>query len=320
MRVYVPNLNKEGIGGGNTFIANFRKHTQLELTDDSRVAQAMFVPNPMWAERSDFEHAKQDGIPVILRLDNIPEDWNNRGTAITKLTDFINASDVLIYQSEWARVKYEQFCNNRARTIDLSTKKQVVIHNGVDTELFTPEGPTLQKEEFSPKILFVKSSRNENKRYPEAMETFRRYHAANPRSKLYLVGQFADDYHKYNFGFYNGEHYEYLGMPSHEAMPIVYRSCDVLLFPAYADCAPNVVLEAMACGVVPVIHGYGGGAEFLANNSADKLGQFIDTSNKYPGNSITSALGVTRPWLREHVLANFDIRDCVKKYEEVICH
>jgi glycosyltransferase involved in cell wall biosynthesis len=313
MLVYVPNLNKGGMGGGPTFVENFRKHTTLELTQTHGHWEAMFVPNPMWAERADFELAKQMGIPIILRLDNIPEDWNNRGSAISKLKDYIAWSNVIIYQSRWSAEKYREFIvANNIKSPPLF----YIIHNGADTELFTPSGDNIV-DNTHPKILYVKSGRNENKRYPEAMEMFRRVYAHNNRAKLYLVGQFADDYHKYNFGFYNGENYQYLGIQPHEQMPMIYRSADILFFPAYADAAPNTVLEAMSCGVVPIIHPYGGGVEFIGGSIDENEHSYgVEINDNY--DYILQALSRDRESIREHIVKNFDIRDCVKKYEQVI--
>lgn len=320
MKIFVPNLNKEGTGGGNTFVANFRKHTIHELISTIEGAEVMFVPNPMWAERADFEAAKDRKIKIVLRLDNIPEDWNNRGTAISKLKDFISWSGVIVYQSRWAEAKYQEFM--KANVLGYNQIASTVILNGVDTDLFSPSGDNISFTE-NPVILYVKSSRNENKRYPEAMEIFRRYYAHNPNAKLLLVGSFADDIRTYNFGFYNGENYQYLGPLSFDQMPMVYRSADILLFPAYADCAPNVVLEAMSCGVVPIINSYGGAEEFLGINyeaggydNGVSL-EYLDSRN-YP-RLIERAQIYDRQSIREHVVKNFDIKNVVKQYEEVIC-
>lgn len=316
MKIYIPGLNKEGIGGGNTFIANFARSTTLQFQDQIEGAERMFVPNPMWAERADFEKARDLRIPIILRLDNIPEDWNNRGTAISKLKDFISWSDCIIYQSDWAEEKYKEFIKaNKIISFNLSGPGQIrtIIHNGVDTDLFSPSGDNLAYLE-NPVILFVKSSRNENKRYPEGMEIFRRYYAHNPNSKLLLVGKFGEDLHKYNFGFYNGENYEYLGLPPHEKMPEIYRSADILLFPAYADCAPNTVLEAMSCGIVPIINPYGGGIEFTQG-----MRYGVNLSNQENISAlITQALTYSRLAIRDHVVKNFNLKDMIKKYQEVI--
>lgn len=316
MRLYVPQLNKVGLGGGNSFVNNFRKHTKHKLQDMPELAEALFVANPMWAERKDFEWAKTNNKPIILRLDNIPEDWNNRGTAISKLQDYIEWADILIFQSEWVKGKYAEFMNANSVN-NLDQYNYVVIQNGVDTELFKPEGDNFSSDSY-PVILFVKSSRNENKRYPEVMEMFRRYFYQNPKTKLLLVGGFADDYHKYNFGFYNGEDYKYLGIIKHEDMPVIYRSADILLFPAYADAAPNTVLEAMACGLSPIINSYGGGYEYIRQEIGRPL-LGVQINNAYDISQIMEkAMNKDRQAIREHVVKNFNIKDCVAKYDEAI--
>ncbi len=301
------------MGGGWTFVSNFRKtaeklgHTFVDV-EGMAEADLVFVPNPMWAERKDFEDAHYRSKPIVLRLDNIPEDWNNRGTAISKLKDFINRSDTIIYQSQWSQDKYIEF----AASNDLKVIPSTVIHNGVDTDMFSPTGVNMRSN-FYPRILFVKSSRNENKRYPEGMEIFRRYFQKNRKSKLFLLGQFADDYHHYNFGFYNGENIQYLGVQSLENMPAIYRSVDILLFPAYADCAPNVLLEAMACGVIPIIHPYGGGVEFIDNG---RLGVLIGETTNYQ-DLIDQALAIKPEDVREYIVENFSLVTMVDNYLEI---
>jgi glycosyltransferase involved in cell wall biosynthesis len=44
---------------------------------------------------------------------------------------------------------------------------------------------------------------------------------------------------------------------------MVMRSCDLLFYPSYADPAPNVVLEAMACGLPIIYQPYGGVHEMV---------------------------------------------------------
>lgn len=308
MQLFIPKLNKEGIGGGNTFVANFRREMEKydKLTDsDLEGSDLMFVANPMWAEREDFEKAKSLGKPIVLRVDNIPEDWNNRGTAITKLRDFTKWADKIIFQSEWARQKYLEF----------GSPDGIVINNGVDTSLFDPNGVSMKCGNY-PRILFVKSSRNENKRYPEGMEIFRRYYQQNKNSKLFLIGQFADDYHKYNFGFYNGENIQYLGFQGVHNMPFIYRSVDILLFPAYADAAPNVVLEAMACGVRPIIHPYGGGVDFIHDGVKELGVNLCEWEGDYKG-MIEAALAISPEDVVNHVRTNHTSIQMVNNYREI---
>lgn len=296
------------MGGGPTFVSNLVRglDSNYQLQDQIEGADLMFVPNPMWAERADFEAAKERKIPIVLRLDNIPEDWNNRGTSISKLRDFITWSDKIVYQSEWSKDKYYEFCSSN----DIPWQKHEVVRNGVDTKLFKPFKKTSDRTE----LLFVKSGRNENKRYPEAMEIFRRYWQKNNNSVLYLAGQFADDYHRYNYGFYNKELVHYLGMLNHEVLAPIYGMADVLLFTAYADCAPNTVLEAMSCGTPCIIHPYGGGTEFTEGfKFAVNLLEF---EGDYEA-MINQALAIDRPGIREHIESNFSLETMCKNYQQV---
>ncbi len=321
MKICVPKLNKEGFGGGWTFMANLKKGMEQnhQFVDESGMSDSdvVFIPNPMWAERIDFENAKALGKRVALRLDNIPEDWNNRGTAISKLKDFIQMSDFLIFQSDWARGKYLEFIklNNL-----IAAQQVATIQNSVDTDLFNPNGAKVKFSE-GPVLLFVKSSRNENKRYPEVLELYRRYWAyckerSKPEPLLILVGQFSRETIEYNFGFYNGENFRYLGVMELDQLAPIYRSSDVLLFPCFADAAPNTVLEAMASGCVPIIHPYGGGAEFFGPGENER--GVIMHGPGYHGGFIELALKKDKDAMVKYTQKNLNLKVMCDQYEKVM--
>lgn len=48
-----------------------------------------------------------------------------------------------------------------------------------------------------------------------------------------------------------------------EELAIFYRSGDILLYPSINDCSPNVVLEAMSCGMPVVATDSGGTSELI---------------------------------------------------------
>lgn len=301
----IPNNTRNEFGGGSTFLLNFFNHTANQvLYEDTAYYDKLFVANPMRAERYDFTQAKESGKQIIIRLDNIPEDFNNRGTAISRLKDFIKLSDKVVFQSKWAKQKYYLMFP------EVQGKKHKIIYNGVDTELYKPNKDGYKGITY----LYVKSSRNENKRYPEVLEMYRIIYAKDPTSRLILVGQFAEDLRNYNFGFYNGERILFLGAEQSITFMInAYAMSDILLFPAYADCSPNVVVEAMACGVVPVIHPYGGGIEYTGH----KLGININKVNDYA--SIAWRASKIKPEvLHEHIKNNFDVKKMAKEYDDFI--
>lgn len=57
-----------------------------------------------------------------------------------------------------------------------------------------------------------------------------------------------------------------LGHVQAKKMPLIYNSADVLLFTSLDDNLPNVLLEAMACGIPVVSHRVGGTIDLLSSN------------------------------------------------------
>jgi len=59
-----------------------------------------------------------------------------------------------------------------------------------------------------------------------------------------------------------------LGYLAHSEMALLYRSADVLLFTSMEDNLPNVIIEAMACGLPVVGHSVGGAVDLLGGEEA----------------------------------------------------
>jgi glycosyltransferase involved in cell wall biosynthesis len=59
---------------------------------------------------------------------------------------------------------------------------------------------------------------------------------------------------------------ENVGYLAQDSMPLLYRSADILLFTSIQDNLPNVVLEAMACGLPVVAHDLPGVRDLLGEN------------------------------------------------------
>ncbi|HBL32329.1 MAG TPA: alpha-D-mannose-alpha,1-6-phosphatidyl myo-inositol monomannoside transferase [Porphyromonadaceae bacterium] len=57
----------------------------------------------------------------------------------------------------------------------------------------------------------------------------------------------------------------FTGFIDHRKLATLYASCDVFIFPSISETYGNVVVEAMACGCVPVI-ARGGGSQSLVDN------------------------------------------------------
>jgi glycosyltransferase involved in cell wall biosynthesis len=144
------------------------------------------------------------------------------------------------------------FCytdEDRSRVREFGVTSPIeVVANGVDTDRFTPEGPTSDRiDHDGPVVLFV-GRLVEGKRPQDAVKAVSRL-PADLDARLYVVGDgpmrpaleaMADD------------RVEFLGQLPYDEMPAVYRAGDALVLPSRAEGLPRTVLEAFASGV-PVV-------------------------------------------------------------------
>lgn len=253
INVFMPHDTDSFTGGGSTFVLNLKNGVSDEINfiTDLERADILFVPGVTLCSKETFERALERNIPIITRVDNIPEDHRNRGTGISRLRSYTQKSHFVVFQSEWSKHVVGQIVGNNG----------VVIYNGVDEKIFHPDE---SKRETKPTFIYVKHSRNECKRFQEAQTLFREYARKND-AKLIIVGTYEKDLEKYNFGFFDGEDIEYKGMLSPVQLAEQYKRAHVLLFPSYGDSCPNVVLEAMASGCHVVYQPWGGTKELVGD-------------------------------------------------------
>jgi len=259
MKVYIPNNSKMSIGGGWTFISNFKKGSAIQFVPRWQDCDVVLITGATMTARNEMIQAQQAGKPIVFRVDNIPRDSRNRGTAFSRMLDFAKMSDHIIFQSEWAK-DYAGwwFVENG---IDINIKSNI-IYNGVDTEYFYPK----EAEQVKGRYLYVQFNRDENKRPTEAFYLFHQEYRKNKGVELWLVGQYSPELIENDFDFFAGEKVSYLGIvDDRKQLGDIYRSCEYLLFPAFADASPNTVMEAVACGCTIVGTNPVGGTRELIN-------------------------------------------------------
>ncbi len=258
MKIYIPNTSEQSIGGGWTFLRNFRKGARgaLHFVDRWKDCDIYFIVAATMTSRDEAYLAKAAGKGVIFRVDNVPRDSRNRGTAFSRMRDFANISDVVVYQSEWARQYAGYICGDGP-----------VIMNGVDTDIFKSSGIKIEDDDLplAQKYLYVHYNRDENKRFPEALYFFHQEWKRTRNSELWLVGRFEDKLVEYNFDLFAGEPMRYFGVIENPLdLAKVMRSAHVLLAPYFMDAAPNTVAEAIACGMeVALVNPIGGTQEII---------------------------------------------------------
>lgn len=266
MKIQILNESKQSLGGGWSFIRNFKRAMHEEM-DDVEVVESdtllnpdvYFVASPSMVNRDLVTKAKESGKPVVLRLDNIPRNSRNRGTGTPRMYDIAQMADKIVYQSQWAKDYLMPFIR----------KDGVIVYNGVDTMVFQKAGAFLdfKKGNDDKKVyLYSRYNRDETKGWEKAWYRFQMIARENPNSKLIIVGQFSDELREYGFDFYMNEDFEYMGVVDDPVyMAQIMRGCDVLLAPYFNDCYSNTIQEAMACGLDIETEQTGGTPELIKN-------------------------------------------------------
>lgn len=240
MRVYIPKFEDDRVGGGWTFLRNFKRGMagKVEFTHNIREADLVFIPGVTLVERDDIELAHQMGKPIVFRADNVPrKSRNKRSRVFDNMKRYGEIADV-IYQSEWSR----EYCMP-------ASGDGTVIYNGVDQSIFYPA----EKKPDHPVYLFAFHGKNDVKGFWIAHYLFQTYHRQNPKSEFLFIYNFKSELEEMinsNYDFWNGEDFKHLQpVTTQEGMANLLRQCTHLIYPAYADAAPNMVLEARACGL-----------------------------------------------------------------------
>ena len=249
MNVHILNFEPDRRGGGWSAARNL----YTEFNSSYEDAEVVLITGPTMVSHEQVDQAKRDGKKIVLRCDNAVRDSRNRGTGMSRLKSFSEKADLVIYQSEWAR----KFLYPYTR-ID-----GPVVLNGVDTSVFNdsnrnaPEGSHL----------YARSSRDEGKQWIMAWYWF-----ANNSGTLEIVGKFSPENMQYNFDFFNGEQFRFMGEQSN--MIDVYRRNKYFLYTYTNDACSNTLIEARASGCLIVdVYGQlqtGGAPEIMALKDLSK--------------------------------------------------
>ncbi len=243
MKIFIPEKAQSGLGGGWTFTRNIIKalDNKVEFVRKLTDCDIYFITGPTIAEKEEVKEAKRLGKKIVLRVDNAPRNSRNRNTGVLRLYDYAQMADVIIYQSKWAKDFLLPFIK----------KDGPVILNGVDTAIFNQDGAKVPQQG-NPQYLYVRSSRDEIKRWETAWYRFQQWFFENQKSHLWIAGKFSPENEEYNFDFFGGAEkaYTYLGLiEDKHQMAEIMRSADFLLCPFSFEACSNTVAEAMACGL-----------------------------------------------------------------------
>lgn len=279
LKIYIPNTSKQSIGGGFSFFRNIQKalKEQALFVNSWQECDVVLITGATMTSRDEITQAKEAGKKVVFRVDNIPKDSRNRGTAFSRMVDFAKMADFIIFQSEWAKDYAGWWFEENGVSLG---GKSAVIYNGVDKDIFNSNG---RGEEDKERYLYVQYNRDENKRTPEAFYLFHQAFRKNKEAQLWVVGKFSPEFIEYGFDFFAGEDVSYMGIiEDRMALADMMRTCRFLLFPAFADASSNLLTEGLACGMEPVgINPVGGSIEIVKRAEQGIIPSLKDMGMEY---------------------------------------
>lgn len=152
-----------------------------------------------------------------------------------------------------------------------------IIHNPINTDVFTPSGKKAINDNLSLKVLFV-GRLEERKGIKYLIESWPQVIAAVPKAHLYVIGddtqnakgqtseltQLKKFINKHNIA----ESITFLGRVPLSDLPTYYRSADICVVPSVYDNSPYACLESMSCGTTTIGTASGGTAEYMVDGES----------------------------------------------------
>jgi len=182
----------------------------------------------------------------------------------TKVYKIIAPAIKLIWKKADALIANSQGLKDMA--LDFYNKKPFdVIPNGVDTEVFYP---SVKEESDEFKILFV-SRLIERKGLQFIIPQLKKIQDSTEKSvKLIVVGDgpYRETLERIAEENHVSDIVEFVGQKGKEEIVPFYQNADLFILPSSKEGMPNVVLEAMACGLPIIMTPCEGSAELICEN------------------------------------------------------
>ena len=269
-------------GGVNSFFRNFKRYAardnRIELKEDVReasiiitdgryrgpgkhisrwqltnVAKCLRISSPL-GFFSEKKKAK-----LLFRLDGLRQIYAPLDTlGDTKLITNLVLADCVVFQSQFGKECFDK------TQIEYPTNYQVIL-NGADEQYFFPAA---NKNSISRRKLLRLVSNSWSTNHEKGFETIAAFSTLDSVEILH-IGRWPNNVHSENVML--------LGVKQEVEIGNIYREADYLLFPSRHDTCPNVVVEALACGLPVIYHPSGGTPELC---SKERFGLPFDYSGK----------------------------------------
>jgi glycosyltransferase involved in cell wall biosynthesis len=255
--------------------------------------------------------AKGRGAPLLVNQNGVAyPGWAGDQTEAlnARLRGVLEQADYVIYQSEFCRLSAGRFLGR------FDTPSEI-LHNAVDTNALTPgERPT------GGPLILLGGDQTATYRLETALRTL----AELPEARLLVTGTVLEDGRDLAEELGLADRVMFTGRYAQRDALGIYRRAHLLLHPKVNDPCPNVVLEAMACGL-PVVHSASGGTPELVGDAGIGVPSETTWEQDIPPNPRLLAVAVRdvldrlddyRADARERAL-RFDFSPWVERHREL---
>lgn len=222
----------------------------------------LMQPNLYYEERLDSLLRQNPHAKLIIRMDGSYRQLCKLYGYDETVLKIARRADAVVFQTKYNQEMYEKGFESFFGTAPpVHFDKGVIIRNGVDRQVFREDGP---REEWAGNIRILHTAATGMPR--KGLGTLLEIAYAlrdNDDIRFYLVGRQPDDpiHGREIRHFPNVTHIPFTS--NREVLARYYRSASLLLYPTIEDCSPNVVLEAMSCGLPVVAADSGGTPELI---------------------------------------------------------
>jgi glycosyltransferase involved in cell wall biosynthesis len=222
-----------------------------------------------------LKRAKQSGLKFVVNQDGVafPAWAGDKYIEFNQITKHIlDQADFIVYQSRFSELSAGLYLSPPQVPYE-------IVYNPVDTSHFSPRPDAKKPKELT---LLMGGNQREQYRLELALKTLQSLLKHVPNARLIVTGRLWQPYRESDKWTARAlkkmnltDHVTFSGSYTQADAPLLYSQAHILLHTQYADPCPNLIPEALGCGM-PVVYVNNGGTPELVQEAG--VGAHIEHS------------------------------------------